>query len=289
MAVHAPPVVLTFGASDPTGATGLLADATTCAAMGCHAAGVTTVISVQDSVRVQEAQPIDDELVDDQARAVLEDMPVAAFKIGAVGSSDNAQKIAEILSDYDDVPVVLDPWFGATATDANENRSALEQMAAMCELLLPQTTVLTVDLELARRLSAVVAPASAEADADTEDVSAAECARRLLECGAEYVLLTGVQTAGGLNVNTLFGPDGGQQNESVDRVDLRFRGAGDTLSAAIAALLAQGIDIGDAVREAHDFLGQALAAGFRLGMGAAMPDRLFWAGDDGEPDGADDQ
>jgi hydroxymethylpyrimidine/phosphomethylpyrimidine kinase len=289
MAVHAPPVVLTFGASDPTGATGVMADATTCAAMGCHAAGVVTVVSVQDSVRVQDAQPVDDELVDDQARAVLEDMPVAAFKIGAVGNSDNAQKIAEILSDYDDVPVVLDPWFGVASADGEESRSALEQMTALCELLLPQTTVLTVDLELARRLSAVAAPGTNEAEGDADaDLGAAACARQLLAAGAEYVLLTGVQTAGGRTVNTLFGPDGGQQNESVDRVDLRFRGAGDTLSAAIAALLAQGIDISDAVREAHDFLGQALAAGYRLGMGAAMPDRLFWAGDEGEADNLDD-
>jgi hydroxymethylpyrimidine/phosphomethylpyrimidine kinase len=264
-----------------------MADATTCAAMGCHAAGVVAVISVQDSVRVQEAQAVDDELVDDQARAVLEDMPVAAFKIGAIGNSDNAQKIAEILSDYSDVPVVLDPWFGVATADSEEHRSALEQMTAMCELLLPQTTVLTVDLELARRLCAVAAPFNADTKCETDtDPGAAECARQLRARGAEYVLLTGVRTAGGLSVNTLFGPDDGQQNESIDRVDLRFRGAGDTLSAAIAALLAQGIDIEDAVREAHDFLGQALAAGYRLGMGAAMPDRLFWAVDGGEADKA---
>jgi hydroxymethylpyrimidine/phosphomethylpyrimidine kinase len=68
---------------------------------------------------------------------------------------------------------------------------------------------------------------------------------------------------------------------------MRFRGAGDTLSAGIAALMAQGIDVPDAVREANDFLGQALAAGFRLGMGQAVPDRLFWASDDGSS--ADDE
>lgn len=284
MAVHAPPVVLAFGASDPTGATGLAADAITCASMGCHATAVVTAVSVQDSVRVQDVQAIDDELVDDQARAVLEDMPVAAIKVGAVGSSDNVQSIAAILSDYDDVPVVVDPSFIAPSADASESRSALELMTAMCELLLPQTTVLTLDLETARRLTAVLAPAGRT---DDDDVGAAECARRLLGAGAQYVLLTGVQTAGGLNVNTLFGPDGGQQNESVDRIDRRFRGAGDTLSASIAALLAQGIEVGDAVREAHDFLGQSLAAGFRLGMGAAMPDRLFWAGDEAPQDDDD--
>nr|MCU0949781.1 bifunctional hydroxymethylpyrimidine kinase/phosphomethylpyrimidine kinase [Burkholderiaceae bacterium] len=80
--------------------------------------------------------------------------------------------------------------------------------------------------------------------------------------------------------------DNSVQSESIEHVDLRFRGAGDTLSAAIAALLAQGIEVGDAVREANEFLSQSLAGGFRLGMGDAMPDRLFWASDDGSDDAA---
>jgi hydroxymethylpyrimidine/phosphomethylpyrimidine kinase len=103
------------------------------------------------------------------------------------------------------------------------------------------------------------------------------------------VLLTNAETVGTHLVNQLFGPENSLQNESIEHVDLRFRGAGDTLSAGIAALLAQGIDIGDAVREANDFLAQALAGGFRIGMGDAMPDRLFWAGDDGSEDGSEDE
>lgn len=288
MAAHAPPVVLTFGLTDPTGATGLAADVTTCAAMGCHAAGVVTAVSVQDSLRVLDLQPVDNELVDEQARAVLEDMPVAAFKIGAVANSGIAQSIAEILADYDDVPVVVDPWLALATTEGSDSRSALEVMAAICELVLPRTTVLTADMDMARRLAAVIESSADEpGDDGAEGIGAAQLADRLRGCGAQYVLLTGVQTAAGMNVNTLFGPDGDQQNESIDRIELRFRGAGDTLSAAIASLLAQGIDVGDAVREAHDFLGQSLAAGFRLGMGAAMPDRLFWATQGGQDDDED--
>ncbi len=285
MAAHAPPVVLTFGLSDPTGATGLAADVTTCAAMGCHAAGVITAISVQDSVRVLDLQAVDSELVDDQARAVLEDMPVAAFKIGALASSGITQSVAEILADYDDVPVVLDPGLAIAVGEGPDSRSTLEVMTAICELVLPRTTVLTADLDLARRLATVIESSAEEPGEDAaEAIGAAQVADRLRDGGAEYVLLTGVRTAAGLNVNTLFGPDGEQQNESIDRIDLRFRGAGDTLSAAIASLLAQGIGVGDAVREAHDFLGQSLAAGFRLGMGAATPDRMFWATDGGQDD-----
>lgn len=277
MSIHAPPTVLTFSASDPTGAGGVLADALTCAAMGCHAACAITAVAVQDSTRVEDAFLIDDEWLDDQARAVLQDMPVAAIKVGAVGSSDNAQTIAEILSDYPELPVVFDPLPAVRASSSGSAEQAdVELMAALRELIVPQSTVLTLSLGQARRWLA-----QASDDDAREEWDAGRCARELLAWGAEYVLITSAETSGSLVVNRLFGPDNSVQSESVERVELRFRGAGDTLSAAIAALLAQGIDVGDAVREANDFLAQSLAGGFRLGMGDAMPDRLFWAGDDG--------
>jgi hydroxymethylpyrimidine/phosphomethylpyrimidine kinase len=272
MSTHAPPTVLAFAMSDPTGAGGVLADSLACASMGCHAACAITGVVVQDSRRVEDVLVVDDEWLDDQARAVLQDMPVAAFKIGAVGSADNAQAIAEILADYPDLPVVLDPFLSDAGEQAGFDPDLI---GAMRELLLPQTTVLTVSLAQARRLIAV-----ASDDDAAEEFSAAECAKKLLEWGAEYVLITGAESSSDLIVNRLFGDDGSVQNESIERVDLSFRGAGDTLSAGIAALLAQGIDVGDAVREANEFLAQALAGGFRLGMGDAVPDRLFWANDD---------
>ena len=279
MSVHAPPTVLTFSLSDPTGAGGVLADALTCASMGCHAAAVITAVAVQDSRQTEDHLLLDEEWVDDQARAVLQDMPVAAIKVGAVGSSDNAQAIAEILSDYPDLPVVFDPF---PAAAGSENEPDAELMAALRELVLPQASVLTLSLAQAR--SWLVLAAGDEAPAG---FSAAECARHLRNWGAEWVLITGTDQLGEHVVNTLYGPEGHVQNESIERQALRFRGAGDTLSAAVAALLAQGIQVGDAVREANDYLAQTLAGGFRLGMGDALPDRLFWAGEDGE-DGDED-
>lgn len=291
MSIHVPPTVLTFALSDPTGAAGVLADALTCASMGCHAACAITGVAVQDSTRVEDLLVLDDEWINDQARAVLQDMPVAAFKIGAVGNADNAQAIAEILADYPELPVVFDPFpAGGRTPAAASARGApeadaydVELLGAMRELLLPQTTVLTVNLTQARRLIAVAAD-----DDAAEEYGSQECARRLLQWGAEHVLITSAEALGGHIVNRLFSDDGAVQNESIERVDLPFRGAGDTLSAGIAALLAQGIAPGDAVREANDFLGQALAAGFRLGMGDAVPDRLFWAGEDDDAADRDD-
>lgn len=282
MSASAPPTVLTFAPSDPTGAAGVLADTLAISSMGCHAACAITAIAVQDSMRTEGMLVVDDEWLDDQARAVLQDIPVAAIKVGAPGSTDNVQAIAEILSDYPQLPVVLDPFVRARGESSDVDA---EMVAAIRELLLPQSTVLTLSLAHARRVLAV----ATENDA-AEEYTASECAARLLEWGADHVLITGAELSGSLHVNRLFGEGGSVQNESIEHVDLPFRGAGDTLSAGIAALLAQGVPVGDAVREANEFLAQAVAGGFRIGMGDAVPDRLFWANDDidsiDEPDEA---
>ena len=104
-----PPIVLVFAAADPTGGAGLQADLLTLSSMGCHALSVITAITVQDTVGVEDIHALDAELVAAQARAVLEDMPVAAFKIGMLGSVENIAAIAEIVADYPDVPLILDP------------------------------------------------------------------------------------------------------------------------------------------------------------------------------------
>src|SRR3954467_13594978 len=104
-----PPIVLTFAASDPSGGAGMQADLLTLASMGCHPLSVITAITVQDSLGVEGMLAIDSDWVADQARALLEDMPVDAFKIGVLGSVENVAAIAEIISDYPDVPLVLDP------------------------------------------------------------------------------------------------------------------------------------------------------------------------------------
>src|SRR3990170_1999013 len=93
------PLVMSFAATDPSGGAGLQADILTIASMGCHPLSVVTAITVQDTGGVDDVLPIDPEWVADQARAVLEDMPVAAFKIGLLGSGENNLAIAEVISD----------------------------------------------------------------------------------------------------------------------------------------------------------------------------------------------
>ena len=105
------PAVLTFAASDPTSGAGLQADLLALASMGCYPLSVVTAITVQDTAGVESVLAIDPDWVADQARCLLEDMPVAAFKMGMLGSTEIVTVVAEIVSDYPDVPLVLDPVF----------------------------------------------------------------------------------------------------------------------------------------------------------------------------------
>jgi len=265
-----PPIVLTFAASDPSGGAGVQADILTFASMGCHPLSVLTAITVQDTLGVEGILALDAEWVADQARCLLEDMPVDAFKIGVLGSVENIAAIAEILSDYPDVPVILDP---VQASGRGDELASDEMTRAVRELLLPLTTILTPNSMEARRL--------AEAD-DDDEPSLAACAERLLGFGVEYVLITGTHEATPQVVNTLYGSEGVVRSDTWQRLPGSYHGSGCTLASAIAAMLANGLEIQEAVREAQDYTWHALKKAYRPGMGQFLPDRLFWAREEAE-------
>jgi hydroxymethylpyrimidine/phosphomethylpyrimidine kinase len=129
-----PPVVLSFAASDPTGGAGLQADILTLASLGCHPLSVVTAITVQDTTGVEGVLPIDAGWIADQARALLEDIPVAAFKIGMLGSLEAIAAIAEIISDYPDIPLVLDPVLASGRGDQLAGEEMIEAMIALLPL-----------------------------------------------------------------------------------------------------------------------------------------------------------
>ena len=261
-----PPIVLSFAASDPSGGAGIQADIMTLSSMGCHALSVITAITVQDTAGVDDILPIDSDWVADQARLVLEDMPVSTFKIGLLGSVENIAAIAEVVSDYPDVPLILDP---VLASGRGDEMATDDMISALRELLVPQTTILTPNSIEARRL----------AQEDDEDITLDECAKRLLDMGAEYVLITGTHENTPQVINTLYGPDGLVRSESWERLPGSYHGSGCTLASAIAATIANGLDIPEAVHEAQEYTWQSLAAAFRPGMGQNIPDRFFWARD----------
>jgi hydroxymethylpyrimidine/phosphomethylpyrimidine kinase len=270
-----PPIVLAFAATDPSSGAGLQADVLTLASMGCHPLSVVTAITVRDTLNAEGFLALEAEWVADQARCLLEDMAVDAFKIGALGSIENVAAIAEVLSDYPDVPVVLDP---VHASGRGDESAADELIHAIRELLLPQATIITPNGMEARLL--------AEGD-DADEPALSICAERLLEAGVGHVLITGTHEATLEIVNTLYGKDGVVRTDRWQRLPGTFHGSGCTLASAIAAMLANGLDLADAVREAQEYTWQTLQRAYRPGMGLLLPDRLFWARDD--PDADDDE
>ena len=258
------PIVMTFSGHDPSGGAGIQADIETLASQGCLATTVITALTVQDSSDVIEFRAIDASHVICQARAVLEDMPVAAFKIGMIGSADNAQAIHSILHDYPDIPLVLDPVLASGGGTAVSDEQLLESIRL---LLLPRTTVLTPNSDEARLL----APES-----DTLEA----CALALLDRGAEYVLVTGTHENTPHVINSLYHSTRLLESFTWERLPHSYHGSGCTLAACTAGMLAHGLDPFQAVHEAQDFTWNALQQGFRPGMGQHFPDRLFWSKQD---------
>ena len=261
------PLILTFGPTDPVGAVGIQADLASFAAMGCHGLSVVTALFIGDTARIEDMQVIDPDWVSDQARVVLEDMPVAAFKVGAVGSIENVSAIAEIVSDYPDIPLVFDPFLSSLP---DQGPDAEDMLMATRELLIPQTTVLIIStVELVRMAETWREPSE-------EDLMAVD-AMRLIEMGCEYVFVTGTPSDLTDVANTLFDEGGVIRHDNWQRISGSYSGAGGTLAATIAALLANGLDIPEAVFEAQEFTIASIANAQRLGMGKLVPDRYFWA------------
>ncbi|MCL2657032.1 MAG: hydroxymethylpyrimidine/phosphomethylpyrimidine kinase [Betaproteobacteria bacterium] len=259
-----PPVILSFAASDPTGGSGAQADLLTIAALGGHPALVLTGMTIQDTRGITACQPQKTTWVDAQARAILEDMPVAAIKIGFVGNPDIALTIAEIVADYPDIPVVLAP---SLKTSGQNSFADDELVSAICNILLPLTTLATPNSLEARRM--------VEEDEEITP-SLPECARQLIDLGLEYVLITGTHEPTPQVINTLYGPGGiVVQTDAWERLRHSYLGAGDTLAAAIATLLGFRLPLVQAVRKAQNFTWHSLRHSFATGMGRRIPDRFF--------------
>ena len=269
-----PACVMCFNASDPSGAGGMAGDVATIAAMGAHALPVVTSIVMRDTADTFDQHDIDADVVAEQARTILEDVTIAGWKVGFLGSADNVSAVAEVLSDYTDIPLV----------SYLPNLSWLEEdqlqpyLDAFRELILPATEVLVGNH---KTLQDFLLP-----EWDNErPPSARELAVAAGEHGTRYVLVTGIMLTGKLSSagpeqfidNVLASPQGAITGEKFERFDTAFLAAGDTLAAALAALLAAGGELQAAVGEALSFLDQSLDAGFRPGMGHIVPDRFFWA------------
>lgn len=277
-----PVQIMSFNSADPTGAGGLAADQVASGSCGGHVMPITTGLLVRDSTSTFEWVEIDADAVEEQARSVLEDMDVDVFKIGFVGSPEALAVVAEITADYEEIPVVTQ----ATPLSWWERDKIESYLDALTELILPQTSVLVGNFDTLWRW--LLPEWSSSKRPSPRDIAAGAALH-----GVPYVVITSANVTVESLDTVVATPEAVLATITLDRLDANFMGAGDTFSAALATLLATGDELVDAVREASIYVNRSLIAAYQPGMGAAVPDLMFWAqvaDEEGDSDaaGADD-
>jgi len=251
------PLVLCLSGHDPGGGAGIQADIEAIGAMGGHALTVVTAQTVQDSSNVSRVVATDPALLQDQIDALLADFNPRALKIGLLGSAEQVDLVAATLRRAG-VPAVLDPVLRAGGGADLAGPRLIERLRRD---LLPLVEVLTPNAAEARRL----APDAADLEA---------CGAALLASGARHVLITGGDEPGDPVVNRWFAAGRSPRRYAWPRLPGKFHGAGCTLAAALAALLARGLPASVAVEDAQAYTHRALQAAFAAGRGRMIPGRL---------------
>jgi len=252
-----PPVMLIVSGNDPSGGAGIVADVQTATALGVHPAPVVTAITVQDTRDAYAVRCIDAGLVGAQARAVLEDMPVRAIKLGLLGSAAIATALADLLEGHRDLPVVIDPVLAAAGGTVLTDDGLLDVYLAR---LLPLAALTTPNALEGRRLVPEAADSNGRADA-------------LFARGVRAVLFKGGDEATPDVCNELFVAGQETKRWRWPRLPGRFHGSGCTLASAITARLAHGDPLLEAVEAGQRFAQRALERSWRLGRGQRIPDR----------------
>ncbi|MEJ2407202.1 MAG: hydroxymethylpyrimidine/phosphomethylpyrimidine kinase [Candidatus Thiodiazotropha sp.] len=260
------PVVLAIGGHDPSGGAGIQADIESIAANGAHATSLLTCLTLQDSCNVQALHPVAPELLTRQAELLLADCRISAIKIGLLGSPGAAAAVAGLLQAQPHIPVVLDPVLaaggGSNLAGSELLRRLREELLSHCDLITPN-------------IPEVISLSGLDANARLDD-----CAHRLLEFGARAVLLTGTHESTEENriTHRFYRPNHPTTKSHWRRLPGAYHGSGCTLAASIAARLALGDALEEAVERALDFTWRSLGHAFRSGRCQLTPDRLFRLG-----------
>ncbi|TDR32998.1 bifunctional hydroxymethylpyrimidine kinase/phosphomethylpyrimidine kinase [Hydromonas duriensis] len=267
------PIVLSFNAHDPTGGAGIAGDVVTCASLETSAFTVPTALLTGDFSQLDAVCPLDADWIDDQARTLLEDSVIHAIKIGVLPDINMVRVIAEIISDYPQLPVILAP--SILVADDDEENDADEILRAIHELIIPNTHLLITQKPLLAQLAEIKHDFSNLKQHAPDAVSRAH-AQAILGMGCEFVLLTDAYAPDPQVVHQLFHADGLLRSDTTSRLTDSFLGANTTLSAAITALIAHSQPTPQAVGEALEFTWQTLKKGIKMGMGKKIPDRFYW-------------
>lgn len=251
------PVVLAIGGHDPSGAAGIQADIESVGQCGAHCVTLLTATTAQNTQEFAAVYPQPVEVLRHAARLLLADLRPAACKIGLLGSIEAARFVGELLPQLGPLPLVIDPVLRSGSGTDLADEALLESYRAC---LLGRASVIT--------------PNAAEVRMLGRSADSAEAAQNLIALGAGAVLVTGADEATPGVVNVLYCADGVSTRFEYRRLPGTYHGSGCTLAAALAALLARGRGLLEAVRLAQDYTHTALSAGRRLGRGQIHPDRL---------------
>jgi hydroxymethylpyrimidine/phosphomethylpyrimidine kinase len=251
------PVLLCVGGHDPCGGAGIQADAEAARAAGIHATSVISCLTSQDSCGVRRLWPLPEDRVDQQCRMIFSDSRVGAVKIGLLGSSRVSRVLSRLAGEHPELPLVLDPVLTSGAGQPVTDAALLNQLR---KNLLGRSILATPNLPEARALSGLKA--------------VDDCARRLLESGCRWILITGTHAESADVVNRLYGQDGSHREWNWPRLPHEYHGSGCTLASAIAARLALGIDPVTAVEKAQAYTWRSLELAQRTGRCQLTPNRL---------------
>ena len=259
--------VLTIAGSDSGGGAGIQADIKTISAIGCYAASAITAVTAQNTLGVVAVEALSPEIVEQQIRAVLDDIGADAVKIGMLANTEIVELVASLMREYDPPFIVLDPVLVATSGDRLTRSSATE---AILTQLMPLATLITPNIPEAEQLTGVAIGSPLSYDAAWQV---------LRQQGAHAVLLKGGHLDGRQLTDTLFTvKDTLPHTYLHERIDTQnTHGTGCTLSSAIASYLALGHPLSRAVGHATDFIHQAIAAGsdLHIGEGHGPVDHFF--------------
>jgi hydroxymethylpyrimidine/phosphomethylpyrimidine kinase len=249
-------IAVTIAGSDSGGGAGIQADLKTFSALGVYGASVIAALTAQNTQRVSAVHTVPAEFVTAQIEAVFSDFDVAAVKIGMLANAVVIAAVAEGLAKYKARNIVLDPVMVATSGDGLLDPPAIEVLRSR---LFPLASVITPNLPEAATL--LDAPIAQDEDAMRQQ------AERLVALGARAVLIKGGHGSGAEAVDLLVEASGVMRFAAPRMASRNTHGTGCTLSSAIAAGLARGQSLAEAVRAAKNYITAAIAAADRLGVG----------------------
>lgn len=258
-----PPTVLVIAGNDPSGGAGLCADIQALASQGCHTAPVVTCLTIQNTHNIISSILVPGEQVAAQAQTILLDMPIAAIKIGLLGSVEIIEAVQQILIQYPHLPVILDPILAASGGYSLASRRIRQ---AIIEKLLPLLQVITPNSQEARALTG-------------QPVQLESAAQQLMDLGCDYVCITGTHEDKPAVTNILYHEKKVLKSWRWPRLPGEYHGSGCTFAASLAGLIAQNYDMITAVYQAQRYTWTCLQKGYQPAKGQFLPNRLSWLPD----------